>query len=239
MKKILFLAISILIIFNSCNSGEPEGAIEPLPRGMYIAGRNYSKGTVRACYWKGSRRIDLDGYYADFIEAPNGKLLIGGAFLTSLSDENERAIAIINDKEYKVNPCHWVNGRRYDTAIEINKEINYDGKVYSFVKGDNSYFVNGVKVEIDADFSINSMTVSKDGRVYVVGYVNGTPSYFVDGDKFVLPEGTYISGCAIVDEKLWMVGSYTREDGEFQACYWADGERHDLTGSVAFAIFVE
>jgi hypothetical protein len=65
--------------------------------------------------------------------------------------------------------------------------------------------------------------------------------YWVDGEKIKvnLPEsGFIVCDYALANGKLYMAGGY-KDGDKYQACYWVDGQRHDLDGAVATAIYVE
>jgi hypothetical protein len=120
------------------------------------------------------------------------------------------------------------------------------------------YYANGEFTKIQGLTGLGSnrdgvkrITVS-GGNVYVFkkDYAYGNEyAYWVNGEMtaFTLPEpdtiippitGSYVEDVAIFGGRMYMAGSYWN-GAKYQACYWVDGVRYDLDGSVVTAVFVE
>ena len=225
--------------------------------GLYdIEDAGGNKYNLVRCYWLNGSRNELR--WGETVMLVDGKAHIAG-------NDNFWALdAVVHDgKVYAVGiaaytVCYFIDNERYDIVrYETSDEFYYypdritvtaDGAVFvagHSVARDNYerdkcwYYTGGKFTEIRdsalADpFPIRRIIVS-DGTVYVFDYNN---VYWVDGEKVTpnLPEGSYVFDYAVTKDNFWMVGSY--QNGNQGACYWVDGERYDLDGSMATAIFV-
>jgi hypothetical protein len=227
-----------------------------------VEGRVLVTGNLLTMY------TDDDGSVRYYVEEDSYRIWVDGERYDRESYNWENAVNN-NGKRYTVGGgSYWVDGERVEfdyywvdgewvkadhfwvSAITVDAE----GTLYVLGYGDigHGYFVNGIFYEYQRSeyvkglyvFYPNRITVT-GGRVYVFGWGIGDRGsirnvYWVDGEEVVvnMPEGVYIEYITAANGKLYMAGYYWR--GEVpQACWWVDGARHDLDGSVAMAIHVE
>lgn len=160
MKK-TFLAIALITaaLFITCgDSPDDSGNIEPLPKGVYIAGRTSDN---LACYWTGGKRVILDvsGYRnatsdIQSISASGGKVLVDGDVLTPLGNES-----------WKGHPCYWVDNKRFEKDKHSTLATISDGKVYVVKESDYK------------DFALSSIAVY-GGKVYAAGIYDKNPDFY-------------------------------------------------------------
>jgi len=135
-----------------------------------------------------------------------------------------------------------------DSFYLADMAVSENGTVYvagHFVGGKGFFYADGQLVELQgyedwySNFGIKGIAVSQ-GKVYVWSDFFDIREYWVNGVKFPLyfSDSEGVENMAVKNGIIYMVGGYRRGD-TLQACYWADGERHDLSGLYATAIYAE
>jgi hypothetical protein len=204
-----------------------------------INGRRYP---LHGCYWVNGRR------HNSFYEPEESETRIDRA--TNAFWINGERIKIDNFQPWAITTGEdgavYVAGLREDYNYDNNKHIY----IFFYYFGGQLFELQDIQEEIQTlrdayGYIIPWKAVTKiqacDGRVYVFGTYpfNG---YWADGERVTLdmPEGTFVMDYAVATGGLYMAGFYGRYQPGDQgvACYWADGERHDLNGSAATAILV-
>jgi hypothetical protein len=215
-------------------SGALTGIAQPT---LYFAGVSAASGTSMGCYWKGMKRVDLDGSLTAMdIALDGGDVIVAGVTsdfkpvywvgatmfslptLGSSGTGNAASIAIANGKRYIAGytaneagvsvPCYWVDGVRSDVSV----------------------------LDATCDSWVQTLRVVGND-VYLAGYSRMTGdiiklSYWVNGARTDLdalePEILQYSNIMAIDGgDVYVVG--TCLDGSKKiACYWKNGLRQDL-----------
>jgi len=115
------------------------------------------------------------------------------------------------------------------------------------------YYTKGWFYELegfDENNRIKKITIS-DGKLHVFDFLK-KPEYWVDGKKYtvitseysdIVSEYSEVNDIAISEGTVYTAGNYAyllpNGKPKMVACYWVDGERYDLDGFMATAIYVE
>jgi len=193
---------------------------------IYLAG--VYKPSPQAGYTAGYMVYSGPYYYSQL----NDSYYFDDRIWHNITDNNEfipRAIAVADD------------GAAYVAGTD--SYYNHS-KGWYYTKG-NFYELEG----FDGTNRINKIAVS-GGKLYVFGGIRlpyeylTEYEYWADGEKTTAVVTDYSAAydAAVSGDKVYMAGYYfhTLPNGTSisAACYWIDGERHDLDGSAATAIFV-
>lgn len=143
--------------------------------------------------------------------------------------------------------------RFYSDAITVGA----DGAVYiaGHEYADDSsnkkcwYYVDGEFIEL-VDFFIHYDSIRRikvsNGKFYVFGSNRHWGSsilpnkfkYFVDGSEITisLPDNFNMFALDVHDGKVYALGNRKNSKEPYTACYWVDGELHDLPGYIPYSI---
>lgn len=216
---------------------------------VYIVGEcRIADGPATACYWTGGKMTVLDNPHPEYndyaydITVSGGNVYVAGNYFT-----DEVGVG-----------CYWKDNVRNDLALVAGVEYNnpraitlVNGAVYvagAYQKPDGSqtacYWKDGTVADLplpaDAGASSNAFSATTGGgKVYVSGNYRNAQNrnqtcYWIDNElhDLPLPEGrvgsVWAGSITVSDGKVYAAGSYIPGDRQ-QWCYWADGQRIDLT----------
>jgi len=238
MKKVVFLVISLAILFTSCDTLSDSGSDDvpvysPLPEGVYIAGfyrvtnnNSSSSSTETSCYWVGDRRIDLNIGIPGSISVSDGRVLV-------LSP------TLFEGKSY-----YWVDGTRYEHRNFPNRKVVINkGKIYQLENRD--VWIDGIKETIREGVDAYDMAVS-GGYIYLSGIWKIGYSYYDVGYIYKhysssrwsshdicrnTEEFTFIPiAITATDEGKVYVAGYDSYYNHTKAWYYTDGDFFELEG---------
>lgn len=210
-----------------------NGETYPLYNCYWINGKRYDTYYVQeenepridretSAYWVNGERIKIDDFRPSAITVSGGTVYVAGERREYITEDLGNGSSIYYMKRIYT---YYANGQFYDLQ-DIQEE-------FQKLRDNGIWFI---------DYDAITKIQVYDGRVYIFGTYpfNG---YWVDCERVTLdfPEGTFVRDYAISGGKFYMVGFYgyyQQSEDQPYACYWVDGERYDLNGSSAMAIFV-
>jgi hypothetical protein len=140
--------------------------------------------------------------------------------------------------------CYWANGERHELdGTSVRSITAVKGKVYAvgyYRENDTvkaCYWADNVRHDLPdlvngAELAVCKISVN-GGDVYIVGTTDEGIRYWINGVMQPLLSDGVVRDVYAADGKVYMAGYYV-SGPVIKACFWANGNRYDMLGSVDY-----